>query len=391
MQEVVRLHEHVRELGVRDALLAILEPRAHGLLRDHRVDARSASRRPARSRGTTAARNQSRLFTSSAAVREVDQLLDLLSDARRCCARCIVQPTAGSAPSDLPLGSPTIPVAPPSSEDRLVPVPSAHERAPSTASGCRHGATSRRGIEAGIERQLLRWSSTSPSSSWRELLDQPPPLASLRCRTKRVWLYPVQPEARNGRRSEANQSIELEPDPATRPPRNGPSSACFASRASLSANRSCDPLGERRLAPRAADRGRVPADVHVDPTRLRISKHWTSVGVGILVGDRDVVDGVEVVAEADHRRHESLRPRHQRVTRGRSARVLLGRVRPRASRASAGVRRVPSRNDTRNNGMSSRRYFANRLVDAPRGPSPNRASRTRSRETASPSRSPGTT
>ena len=38
VQEVVGLQEHVAELGVADALLAVLEPRAHRVLLDHRVD-----------------------------------------------------------------------------------------------------------------------------------------------------------------------------------------------------------------------------------------------------------------------------------------------------------------------------------------------------------------
>jgi hypothetical protein len=36
--EVIGLQQHVRELGVRDAVLAIFETRAHRLFRDHVID-----------------------------------------------------------------------------------------------------------------------------------------------------------------------------------------------------------------------------------------------------------------------------------------------------------------------------------------------------------------
>ena len=39
MQEVVRLQEHVAELGVADPLIAAFQPRPHGVLADHLVDA----------------------------------------------------------------------------------------------------------------------------------------------------------------------------------------------------------------------------------------------------------------------------------------------------------------------------------------------------------------
>src|SRR5690348_2526377 len=38
MQEVDRLEDHVAELGVRDALGTVFQPRAHGLLGDHHID-----------------------------------------------------------------------------------------------------------------------------------------------------------------------------------------------------------------------------------------------------------------------------------------------------------------------------------------------------------------
>ena len=114
--EVVGLQEHVAELGVGDAVVA-LHPGPHRLLGHHLVDGDVLADVPQELEHAHAARSSRRCRPASArfarAGREVEDALELGLDGPTLARR--VSRSSRLRSSERPLGSPTMPVAPPAS------------------------------------------------------------------------------------------------------------------------------------------------------------------------------------------------------------------------------------------------------------------------------------